>query len=297
MPLPPVCLVDASIYLFRAWHSMPDAFENDRGEPTNAVYGFTGFLCSLLEQARPQHVGVAFDLSLTTSFRNEIYPDYKANREPAPEELKRQFAWAQAMAEAMGLKCYGDPRFEADDLIGTLAVHWRDRGHPVHVVTGDKDLAQLLRENDLWWNFASNQKLDPAAVTEKFGVRPEQLPDYLALTGDSVDNIPGVPGVGAKTAAALLAHFGTLESLWDRRGEIEHIRIRGARGLAAKLSEHRETVALARRLTVIETRVPSALADPDITRGDADRAALNRLFDDLAFGRMLRERALAAAQS
>ena len=296
MSLPPVYLVDASIYVFRAWYSVPDQFENHLGQPTNAVYGFTGFLCSLLEQTDARHLGVAFDLSLTTSYRNEIYPDYKANREPAPEELKRQFAWARAMAEAMGLKCYGDKRFEADDLIGTLASYWRQRGHPITVVTGDKDLAQLVEDGDYWWDFARNQKLGPAAVAEKFGVRPDQLADYLALTGDAVDNIPGVPGVGAKTAAALLAHFDSLDALWERLAEVPHISIRGARSLAAKLQQNRAAADLARKLTGIETAVASALEDPDLARGLADEAAINRLFDELAFGGMLRQRCLRASR-
>ncbi len=288
----PVYLVDASIYLFRAWHSMPDAFLNERGEPTNAVYGFTGTVCSLLEQARPTHVGIAFDISLNTSFRNDIYADYKANRDPAPEELKRQFAWARHVAEALGLKCYGDKRFEADDLIGTLAAYWRERGHPVRIVTGDKDLAQLLEAGDTWWDFARNTKLSPADVYEKFGVRPDQIADYLALTGDSVDNIPGVPGVGPKTASALLGHFGTLDAIFDRLEEIQHLSFRGAKSLAPKLSAHRETAELARQLTGIDCAVPSALADPDVQRRDMDTARLNRLFDELSFGGMLRRRCL-----
>ena len=294
MSLPPVYLVDASIYVFRAWYSVPDEFENRLGQPTNAVYGFTGFLCSLLERADSRHVGVAFDISLTSSYRNEIYPQYKANREPAPEDLKRQFAWARAVAEAMGLKCYGDERFEADDLIGTLAEYWRERGHPITLVTGDKDLAQLVREGDYWWDFARNLKLGPAAVAEKFGVRPDQLADFLALTGDTVDNIPGIPGVGPKSAAALLAHFDNLEALWQRLAEVPHISIRGAKSLAAKLGEHRAAAELARQLTGIATQVPSALASPDLLRGNLDEAALNRLFDELAFGGMLRQRCLRA---
>lgn len=287
-----VYLVDASIYLFRAWHSMPDAFLNDQGQPTNAVYGFTGTLCSLLEQAQPSHVGVTFDISLTTSFRNDIYPDYKANREPAPEELKRQFAWAREVAEALGLKCYGDERYEADDLIGTLAGYWRERGHAVTIVSGDKDLAQLVEAGDSWWDFARNTRLGPDGVEEKFGVRPAQIADYLALTGDAVDNIPGVPGVGPKTASALLAHFGELSALFDRLEEIQHLRFRGAKTLAPKLAAHRETAELSRQLTGIHCAVPSALQDPDIQRRDLDEARLNRLFDELSFGGMLRQRCL-----
>lgn len=290
----PVYLVDASIYLFRAWHSMPDGFENSRGEPTNAVYGFTGFLCSLLEQAESRLVGVAFDISLTTSFRNEIYPEYKANRDPAPIELKRQFAWAREIAQSMGLKCYGDERFEADDIIGTLADCWKQQGHNINVVTGDKDLAQLIGEGDSWWDFARNRRLGYRDIIGHFGVHPEQIADYLALTGDSVDNIPGVPGVGPKTAAALLAHFGSLDAMWTRLGEIPHLSFRGAKTLAPKLEANRDAADLARRLTGIETAVPSALADPDIQRTAQDTDRLNALFDELAFGGMLRQRCLAS---
>ena len=294
MALPPVYLVDASIYIFRAWFSMSDEFVNQRGEPTNAVYGFSGFLCSLLEQTGAEHVAIAFDESLSKGHRNEIYPEYKANRDPAPEELKRQFSWARSVAEAMGLQCFVDSRYEADDLIGTLAEFWRARGHPICVVTADKDLAQLVGENDHWWDFARNQKLNAKQLTEKFGVMPEQMPDYLALTGDSVDNIPGVPGVGPKSASALLGHFGDLDNIYERLDEVQHLGIRGAKSLRKKLADHRDAAELARRLTVIETAVESALASPELGRTEVDTARLNRLFDELSFGGMLRQRCLRA---
>lgn len=294
MSLPPVYLVDASIYIFRAWYSMPDEFVNRKGEPTNAVYGFTGFLCNLLEQTGAEHVAIAFDESLTGSYRNEIYPEYKANREPAPEELKRQFSWARAVAEAMGLQCYADGRYEADDLIGTLAEFWRARGHPICVVTADKDLAQLVGENDHWWDFSRNQKLNARQLTAKFGVLPQQMADYLALTGDSVDNIPGIPGVGPKSASALLEHFGDLDELYQRLDEVQHLSIRGAKSLHRRLEEHRDAAELAKKLTVIETAVESALSSPELGRLEVDTARLNRLFDELAFGGMLRQRCLRA---
>jgi 5'-3' exonuclease len=292
MSLQPVYLIDASIYLFRAWFSISDEFSTSAGEPTNAVYGFTGFLCSLLEQTNAEHIGIAFDESLSKSYRNDIYPLYKANRDPAPEELKRQFRWARDVAESMGLSCFADQRYEADDLIGTLARHWRDRGHPVCIVTSDKDLAQLVEKTDTWWDFTRNRKLSHANIKEKFGVFPEQIADYLALTGDSVDNIPGVPGVGPKSAAALLNHFDDLDTLWDRLDEVQHLSIRGAKSLQKKLSDHRDAAELARRLTIIETRVPSALANPGIHRSELDEARLNRLFDEMEFGGMLRKRCL-----
>jgi 5'-3' exonuclease len=292
MSLPPVYLVDASVYIFRAWFSMPDDFVNEAGEPTNAVYGFSGFLCSLLEQTAAEFVAITFDESLSTSYRNEIYPDYKANRDPAPPELKRQFAWARSVAEAMGLQCFSDPRYEADDLIGTLATHWRERGHAICVVSSDKDLAQLIGEDDHWWDYSRNQKLNARQLTEKFGVKPGQMADYLALTGDSVDNIPGVPGVGPKSASALLGHFGGLDELFQRLEEVQHLSIRGAKSLQKKLEDNRAAAELARKLTVIETAVESALASPDLRRNEIDTAKLNRLFDKLEFGGMLRQRCL-----
>ena len=292
MSLQPVYLVDASIYIFRAWFSISDEFATSAGEPTNAVYGFTGFLCSLLEQTQAEHIGVAFDESLSTSYRNEIYPEYKANRDPAPEELKRQFKWARDMAESMGLSCFADDRYEADDLIGTLARHWRDRGHPVCIISSDKDLAQLVTKNDTWWDFSRNQKLSHAKIKDKFGVFPEQIADYLALTGDSVDNIHGVPGVGPKSADALLNHFDDLDVIWERLEEVQHLSIRGAKSLQKKLADNREAAELARRLTIIETGVQSALNNPDISRSELDEARLNRLFDDMEFGGMLRRRCL-----
>lgn len=294
MSLPPVYLVDASVYIFRAWFSMPDDFTTADGEPTNAAYGFCGFLCSLLEQTSAQHVAVAFDGSLTSSYRNEIYPDYKANREPAPDELKRQFQWARSIAEGLGLCCFTDSRYEADDLIGTLAVHWRARGHPICLVSSDKDLAQLVRTGDQWWDFSRNLKLGSTQIMQKFGVAPEQIADFLALTGDSVDNIPGVPGVGPKSASALLQHFGDLDSLYERLEEVPHLNIRGAKSLQKKLSDNRDAAELARRLTVIQTNVPSALAAPETNRRTVDAASLNRLFDQLQFGGMLRQRCLRA---
>ena len=240
---------------------------------------------------------MAFDESLSTSYRNEIYPEYKANRDPAPEELKRQFKWARDIAESMGLSCFADDRYEADDLIGTLARHWRERGHPVCIISSDKDLAQLIDKNDTWWDFTRNQKLGHAKIKDKFGVFPEQIADFLALTGDAVDNIPGVPGVGPKSAAALLSHFDDLDAIWERVEEVQHLRIRGAKSLHKKLVENRGAAELARRLTIIETRVPSALENPGVNRSEVDEAHLNRLFDDMAFGVMLRRRCLLTGQS
>ena len=287
---PEVYLVDASVYVFRAWFSMPDSFADASGHPTNAVYGFARFLCELVEETDSQQVAVAFDESLTTSFRNQIYPDYKANREPAPAELQRQFAWCKDLARHAGLPVYADAMFEADDLLASLAAHCRAAEAPYCVVSGDKDLAQLVGQGDAWWDFARRRWLDAAGVHTHFGVHPHQIADYLALTGDAVDNIPGVPGIGPKTAAALLAHFGSLDAVYQRLEEIAWLKIRGARTLAAKLRQHEPAARLARQLTGLSEDVPAVHAEPRVqrTRGNGD--ALDALFDALGFGRPLRER-------
>ncbi len=288
---PVVHLIDASIYIFRAWYSMPDAFSDPAGRPTNAVYGFARFLCEFLEETGSRHTAVAFDESLASSFRNELYPDYKANREPAPPELERQFAWCKDLTRCLGLPVYVDDRFEADDLIASLAGCWRERGHPVCVVTGDKDLAQLvLGPDDAWWDFARRNRLDADGVEQRFGVRPEQIADYLALTGDAVDNIPGVPGIGPKTAAALLGHFKTLDAIFERLDELQFLKMRGAKSLIPRLRTNEETVRLARRLTGLDAVIESVDAEPDVERRRADPDGMDALLDGLGFGQTLRQR-------
>ncbi len=289
-PSQPVYLVDASVYVFRAWFSMPDQFSDAAGRPTNAVYGFARFLCELLEETSARQAAVAFDESLTTSFRNAIYPAYKANREPAPDDLQRQFAWCKDLARHLGLPVYADDLYEADDLIATLARHCREATTSVCVVSGDKDLAQLVGPGDWWWDFARRRRLDPEGVRAHFGVRPEQIADFLALTGDAVDNIPGIPGVGPKTAAALLAHFGDLDSIFERLEEIPFLSLRGARTLPGKLKAGEDAARLARRLTGLHTDVERVLAAPDTARTAGDGDALDALLDALGFGLPLRKR-------
>jgi 5'-3' exonuclease len=286
----PVYLVDASVYIFRAWFSMPDRFEDAAGRPTNAVYGFARFLCELIEQTEARDLAVAFDESLTTSFRNDIYPDYKANRDPAPEELRRQFAWCKDLARLLGLPIYFHDRYEADDLIAGLAGLNRAHGRKICVVTGDKDLAQLVCEGDHWWDFARNRRFDAAGILAHFGVHPHQIADFLALTGDAVDNIPGVPGVGPKTAAALLNHFGSLDAIYSRLEEIAWLKIRGAKSLAAKLRDHEDAARLARRLTGLEEGIEALGSNPSVRRTSGHGDHLDALLDGLGFGRPLRER-------
>lgn len=286
-----VYLIDASIYVFRAWYSVPDDFSDPQGRPTNAVYGFAHFLCEVLENTQAKHIAVAFDEALESSFRNSIYPDYKANREPAPQELKDQFGWCRRMAEALGMPCYSDNQYEADDLIGSLARHAQSNRQQVAILTADKDLSQLLIDEDYLWDYARRQRLDGSAIFKRFGVYPQQIADFLALTGDSVDNIPGVPGIGPKTAATLLKHYQDLDTLWDKLDEVAFLSIRGAKGIALRLREHRAAAELARQLTGIATHAIEY--EPLTRRQPGDVQLLDELCDELGFGRLLRGRCQA----
>lgn len=289
-------LIDASLYVFRAWHSVPDEFFDVDGRPVNAVYGFTRFLLDLLERARPTHAAAAFDISLASSFRNAIYPAYKANREPAPPDLKRQFEDCREVAAALGLAVLADETYEADDLIGSALHGLRAHGFRGVIVSADKDFGQLLGAGDEQWDFARGQRWGADGVHARMGVRPEQVADYLALTGDAIDNIPGVPGVGTKTAAALLAHFGDLESVLARVEEIPFLRLRGAAATAARLREHAGQARLSRRLALIALDAPLPALPGALARRAPDAAALDPLFDRLRFGPLTRSRVRALAE-
>jgi DNA polymerase-1 len=291
----PLYLVDASLYVFRAWHSMPDEFRDVDGQPCNAVQGFARFLLELLERERPRHIAVAFDEALDSCFRNALYPDYKANRPPAPEELRRQFAHCKALSAALGLNVLAHDRYEADDLIGSALHLARAHGHRGVIVSADKDLSQLLDGHDEQWDFARGQRWRAADVRTRHGVHAHQIADYLALCGDAIDNIPGVPGIGAKTASVLLSHFGSLDALLARVDEVAFLRFRGAAQAAARLRQHRERALLYRQLTTISLEAPLGAAAPRFARAGADAAALADLCTRLRFGPLTRRRLYAAA--
>lgn len=289
----PVLLVDASLYVFRAWHSIPDEFTDSEGRPVNAVHGFLRFMLELLENVRPERIAVAFDESLETSFRNQLYPAYKANREPAPEALKYQFRQCMALCEALGLCTLSDSEYEADDLIGSLLHQLHGSGLRGLIVSADKDLSQLLGEGDSQWDYARNLRWDAAGVRERLGVEAHQIPDFLGLAGDAVDNIPGVPGVGAKTAAALLDHFGSLDALLQRLSELPFLRIRGAAAHAQRIETHRDLALLCRELATIRRDINLGDALARTRRRPADNARLLELSDSLRLGPMTRRRLAA----
>ena len=286
-------LVDASMYVFRAWHSMPDEFHDADGWPTNAVHGFARFMLELLERERPGHIAIAFDEALDSCFRNRIYAAYKANREPAPEELRRQFAHCKALCEAVGLATLAHSDYEADDLIGSAVHRARGDGFRSVIVSADKDMSQLLAAHDEQYDFAKGVRWGADGVKARQGVHAHQIADYLALTGDAVDNIPGISGIGAKSAAVLLAHFESLDALLARIDEVPFLRLRGAVGMATRLREQREHALLWRQLTTIALDAP--LPDGDFARGKGDAAELASLSDWIGFGPLTRKRLVEAA--
>jgi 5'-3' exonuclease len=296
-PGPTVYLIDASMYVFRAWHSMPDAFFDTEGNPVNAVHGFARFLLDFLERTHASHAAAAFDIALTSSFRNAIYPAYKANRDPAPPELQRQFGYCRELAAAFGLTVLADAAYEADDLIGSVLHASHDHGLHAVIVSADKDFGQLLWNGAEQWDYARGQRWGAEGVQARLGVRSDQVVDYLALTGDASDNIPGVPGIGAKGACALLAHFGDLENLLARTDEVPFLRLRGAASLAAKLRAHAELARLSQRLARIALDAPVPEHPDGLLRQVPDAAALDALFERLRIGPLTRTRAHTILQS
>jgi DNA polymerase I len=289
-------LVDSSIYVFRAWFTLPEGITDRNGNPANAVLGFSEFLLRLLTHISPAPVVFAFDESLASSARKQIYPAYKANRPPAPESLKHQFRLCRTLVRALGFAEISSTRHEADDIIGTLAARHRARGRAVHLITADKDLTQLVGPRDLWWEFQQDRRLDAQGVEKHMGVRPDQVADQLALAGDKVDNIPGVPGIGMATAARLLRRFDNLDTLLADVDAVGTMQLRGAKRIAALLDAHRETVHLARRLTGIDCDIDDLPRGLDITSSPPDRDTLGALMEQLGFdtSRRIRWQALVS---
>jgi len=283
-------LIDSSLYIFRAWHSLPNEFRDVDGAPVNAVQGYTRFLCDFLERTRPTHVLAAFDESLVSSFRNAIYPEYKANRELPPAELKVQFAYCKQVAAALGVSVLADEQLEADDLIGSAVEMSRKENFRNVIVSADKDFGQLIGLHDEQWDFSKNERWDAQGVKQRLGVRPDQVVDYLALTGDAVDNIPGVPGIGPKTAATLLAHFGSLAALLTRIEEVPFLRFRGAAQAYVKIKANREQALLSQRLSAIVLDAPLPGGVETLRWREPDHTALDALFDRLRFGPLTRSR-------
>jgi len=284
-----IYLIDASPYIFRAFFSIPSSMRAPDGSPANAVYGYTAFLLEILKKAQPTHLAVAFDGSLTSSFRNEIYPDYKANREQPDPELEAQLEACWQVTEALGMKAYIDDRYEADDIIGTLIAKFSKPDTRFVVVSGDKDLAQLVNQRTVLWDFAKDRRFDEKAVKQHFGVRANQIVDLLALQGDAVDNIPGVKGIGEKTAVALLKKFASVEAIYQKIDRVEKMSLRGAAAIRARLEQSRDLAFLSKQLATIANDAPIQANLPALKYTGADLRKIEALFDRLGFGK-IRER-------
>ena len=282
-------LVDSSIFVFRAWYGPDKTMMNLEQQPNQAFIGFTDFVHRLLSEQAPARIVFAFDESLKTSARKEIYADYKANRSPAPIELKRQFAWCQQWIDALGISRVSSPHWEADDLIGSLVHYHRAADLPVALLTADKDLTQLVAQGDLWWAYLDNYRLDYAAITKKFGVRPEQIADLLALMGDKVDNIPGIPGVGRKTAANLLKKYHNIDELRQNLLEVGKMKFRYAMNVQRSLIENEALLDISAQLTRINCDLDEMKA-VRLTRRAPDAQALQQLMLEQAMDPARRQR-------
>lgn len=279
-----VYLVDASPYIFRAHFSLPETLKSPDGARAGAVYGFGSFLIKLIAADRPSHLGIAFDRDLTGSFfRNQLYPDYKGQRATPPPELVAQLADCEAMAAALGAATFIHDRYEADDLIATLCRQLTAAGHAVVVVTADKDLAQLVTDRVTLYDFGKGLRYGPAEVESAFGVRPDQIADLLALAGDPVDNIPGVAGIGRKTAAEMLAAFGSVADLYARLEELRTSRLRAAKSLYSKLRDARDLAFLSRRLATLAADAPVRADLARLAYRGPDLEAAAALFARLGF--------------
>ncbi|WP_288654821.1 MULTISPECIES: DNA polymerase I [Pantoea] len=279
----PLILVDGSSYLYRAYHAFPP-LTNSAGEPTGAMYGVLNMLKSMLMQYQPSHVAVVFDAKGKT-FRDELFEHYKSHRPPMPDDLRAQIAPLHEMVKAMGLPLLAVSGVEADDVIGTLALEAGKQGRSVLISTGDKDMAQLVTPEITLINTMSNTVLGPEEVEEKYGVPPALIIDFLAMMGDSSDNIPGVPGVGEKTAQALLQGLGGMHAIYDNLDKVSSLSFRGAKTMAAKLEQNRDVAFLSYQLATIKTDVPLEVSYDQLTVNQPDVETLQTLFARFEFRR------------
>ncbi len=283
----PLVLVDGSSYLYRAYYAPPH-LTNSSGEATGAVYGVVNMLRSLLKQYSPSHIAVVFDAKGKT-FRNDMYSDYKANRPAMPDDLRAQIKPLHRIIKAMGLPLISIAGVEADDVIGTIATQASQEGRNVLISTGDKDMAQLVDDNINLINTMTGTVMGPAEVTEKFGVGPELIIDLLALMGDKSDNIPGLAGVGEKTAAAMLQGAGGVAALLKDPDAVTQVTFRGAKSMPGKIRDNAETLRLAYDLATIKLDVELKQTWRQLIRQDTDKDELIKCFGEMEFKRWLAE--------
>ncbi len=286
----PVYIIDSMNYIFRAYHALPDNIVSPSGMLANAVLGYLRTLLRIIKERKPEYMAAVFEKD--TSFRNDIFEGYKANRKQPPADLEPQFEYCRKITDAIGVACFEVDDYEADDVIGTIAARMTGLGHPVVVVTGDKDMTQLVCDGVRIYDIAKEQWLDEAGVREKFGVAPSQIPDLLALHGDHIDNIPGVAGVGEKTARQILAVCRSIEELGSTELTRE-LKFRGRDEILKRIRENMENVRISRRLATICCEVPIEVSSEALRYRRGDTRLLDPLCQELGFIRVLDDIPLA----
>lgn len=282
----PVFLVDSMNYIFRAYYGIPGTITSPSGMKTNAIFGYLRTLLRIIREQEPHFIATAFEGA--HSFRRKLFAEYKANRSRPPDDLTAQFDYCKRLTEAIGIAAFERETFEADDIIGSLAVQMADSGHPVVIVSGDKDLAQLVDDRIRLYDLAKNVWLDAGAVKAKLGVRPPQVPDLLALLGDAVDNIPGIQGVGGKTAALLLSRCNSIEDILTTA--FDDVPIRGRDTILRKIRENMDVARTSRELARIRCDVDLGLdasgiryrrGHPDTVIGLCKELGLHGILDEI----------------
>lgn len=279
--IPTLYLIDGSAYIYRAYHAVR-GLSNSSGLPTNATFGFTRMLIKLMKDRSPGYVAMFFDAKGPT-FRHERYTEYKANRPPMPDDLVQQLSWIHKVTEAFNIPVFEMQGYEADDLIGTLAHRAEKNGFRVVMVTGDKDFMQLVTDLCTIWDPMKEKVLDPAAIREAFGLEPRQMIEVMGFSGDTADNIPGVPGIGQKTAVKLIRAFGSMDGVYEG---IETIT---AKKQKEKLVQYKEQALLSRELVTIDRHAPVEFEPDRLKARDPDDQALTRLFAELEFRQLQQE--------
>jgi len=283
---PRLFLIDGSAYIFRAFFAIPP-LTNSAGLPTNAIFGFTNILLKFLKQYQPHYVAVALDAGRVT-FRNEMFADYKGNRPEAPADLIPQFPYFRKVLDALNLPLLELPGYEADDIIATLCEKLANQGCELVVVSSDKDLMQLATNGIKLLDSAKDRWIGKDEVREKFGVSPEQVIEVMGLMGDAVDNIPGVKGIGEKTAGALIQHFQTLENLYDHLDELEQLKIRGAARVRDLLAKDKDKAFLSRDLATVKRDVPIDVGLPELQFTGFNLEKTRALFTELEFTNLIK---------
>jgi DNA polymerase-1 len=277
-----IYLLDASSYIYRAFHALPK-FTTKEGFPTGAIYGFTRMLLSLLNKKNVKYMAVCFD-SKAPTFRHKQFADYKKNRPPMPDDLYRQLPKIEQIIDAFHLKCFRMDGYEADDILATLARKFKDDFDRIFIITSDKDMLQIVNDKINVLNSSKKENiLNPESVKEKFGVYPEKIPDLLALIGDSVDNIPGVFGIGEKTAKILLDEFGFLEDVIASTNKIKDKKVAESLKLNSSLALNNK------KLLLLDKNVPIKVDVQELEVKSLDWSSLNRIFEELQFKKFAKE--------